>query len=230
MATHFFTIARLLYRFYPLGAIAPIPPPMLRANPPHLAKPLLTPSERAAFGLLRAGLPYAWVFPQVSHSVIAATADWAQSASRRATSQFTVDFVVCRQDLSVLAIVELDDPSHDTPACMYLDQERDAATRMAGYPTLRVNARLGPYFTMADAVADIAARQADPRHPLRYRPLVLQPAGMGGGAGMSLVSGNQAPHDGLDQPSREPLKGGTDFWATGFGRVVAAIKRGWGRK
>ena len=62
-----------------------------------------------------------------------------------------VDYVVCRPDMSVVAIIELDDRTHD-PA---KDRKRDAITRAAGYTTIRHHSRHKPSLA---GVADTVGR------------------------------------------------------------------------
>ena len=51
------------------------------------------------------------------------------------------DFVICeRRTLIVVAVVELDDRTHDAQA----DRQRDAITRAAGYQTIRYQSAASP--------------------------------------------------------------------------------------
>jgi very-short-patch-repair endonuclease len=56
-------------------------------------------------------------------------------------SQFPLvaDFVVCNPDFSVLAVVELDDRSHDHPRRQDADRRKTEVLEAAGIPVIRVN-------------------------------------------------------------------------------------------
>jgi hypothetical protein len=136
----------------------------------YRAQPLLTPSEISVFNRLQAGLPDALVFPQVAHSaIIKANEGYFQRANQDKIAKTRVDFVICSTNLKVIALVELDDPHHDTPDFQDKDRQRDGRAWAAGYPTIRVNDRLGPYKSVGEAVADLLALQADPHFPIKRR-------------------------------------------------------------
>ncbi len=112
-------------------------------------KPLLTPNEVEFFHRLERALPSYHVFPQVAFGAILDVDDRTESFPiRNRFSQKIADFVVCARDtLEVIALVELDDRTHDADR----DKERDEITKAAGYQTIRFPSRRKP------TVAEIAA-------------------------------------------------------------------------
>jgi len=65
----------------------------------------------------------------------------AQWAVRAQFDRKIADFVICeRGTLNVVALVELDDRTHDVKA----DRQRDAVTKAAGYQTIRYQSRQKP--------------------------------------------------------------------------------------
>jgi very-short-patch-repair endonuclease len=132
------------------------------SRPPQVrAKPLLTDRERAALAIIERTLPHARVYVQVSMgALLRSKAGLGQSETMRTRNRFSqkiVDFVIeDRASGTILALVELDDRSHDAMR----DRQRDAMTASAGYRTIRLAAgRLNQ--------GDIAAR---------LQPLQPQPA------------------------------------------------------
>jgi Protein of unknown function (DUF2726) len=115
-------------------------------------KPLLTPNETEFFHRLQRALPAYHVFPQVPFAALL-TVDSklsrkARWSIRNRFDRKIADFVVCERDgLQVVAIIELDDRTHDAKA----DRERDAITNAAGYQTYRFQSKKKP------SEADIAA-------------------------------------------------------------------------
>jgi hypothetical protein len=112
-------------------------------------KPLLTPNEVEFFHRLERALPNYHVFPQVAFGAILDVDGKKDSFPiRNRFSQKIADFVVCERDtLAVVALVELDDRTHDADR----DRDRDEITKAAGYQTIRFPSRRKP------TVAEIAA-------------------------------------------------------------------------
>ncbi len=108
-------------------------------------KPLLTANEAEFFHRLQRALPGFHVFPQVSFGAfltddgqLSKNAQWAVRAK---FDRKIADFVICeRGTLKVVAVVELDDRTHDAKA----DRQRDAITKAAGYQTIRYQSRQKP--------------------------------------------------------------------------------------
>lgn len=106
-------------------------------------KPLLTPNEQEFFGRLLDAVPEFHVFPQVAMSQLMEVKargrrDWLTGFN--GISRKVVDFVVTDRKLRVIALIELDDRTHDARK----DRERDEMTAEAGYRTLRYQSREKP--------------------------------------------------------------------------------------
>lgn len=127
------------------------------------ARPLMTPNEYEFLQRLEAAAPECRIMAQVSMGALLepdiAPTPRAQAGARGPAgtrgrggaggrflsirgrfAQKVVDYVVLDADLNVVALVELDDRTHDARK----DAERDAMTAMAGYPTLRYESRDKP--------------------------------------------------------------------------------------
>lgn len=108
-------------------------------------KPILTDNEREFFYRLQRALPDFHVFPEVAASAIlqvSPTASKREHYSLFGTfSQKRVDYVICERDsLAVIAIIELDDRTHDAKK----DEKRDALFAEAGYQVIRFDSRRKP--------------------------------------------------------------------------------------
>ncbi|MBV9223351.1 MAG: DUF2726 domain-containing protein [Acidobacteriaceae bacterium] len=108
-------------------------------------KPLLTDNELEFFNRLTRALPHYYVFPQVSlGAIMDANPDLSAKQRWIIRSHFdrkVADFIICEpRTLKVLAIIELDDRTHDARR----DRERDAITQAAGIQTLRYSSREKP--------------------------------------------------------------------------------------
>ena len=130
-----------------LLALAPVV--LLFSRKPWLSrirrKSLLTPNETEFFHRLQRALPAYRVFPQVSFAALL-TDDGALSRQARWTlrarfDRKIADFVVCEAgSLKVVALIELDDKTHNASA----DRQRDAITKAAGYRTFRFESKAKP--------------------------------------------------------------------------------------
>lgn len=98
---------------------------------PITAKRLLTEREKAMFRLLTR-IPNTHVFVQVSLGAILHTETWAM---RNKFNKKIADFVLTDGDFNVIAVIELDDRSHDDKKEQ--DAFRDRMVREAGYRVLR---------------------------------------------------------------------------------------------
>ena len=110
---------------------------------PFVARPLLNDAELDFYKRLRHALPEYQVLPQVS---LGALVQPTQAGCRHARAQgriaqARVDYVIAaRADLSILALVELDDRAEMGRR----DAERDQLTASAGYTTHRFSFGLSP--------------------------------------------------------------------------------------
>ena len=117
---------------------------------------ILTANEKEFFYRLTRALPAYHVFPQVSFSALVAVdkrlSPKQQFAIRRRFGFKYADFVICeRKTLDVLAVVELDDRTHNAES----DRKRDVMLSAAGYRILRFHSKSKP------TEAEIAALVAD---------------------------------------------------------------------
>lgn len=130
-----FVVAQLLVFSYIAGLFARRPLKFKRAA-------ILTKNEMEFYSRLRSALPDLFVFPQMSMAGVIRPNEsgkrygraFAKICSKR------IDFTVCRQDLSVVCVIELDDRTHDKSR----DVERDAMMSSAGIPTIRYESRAKP--------------------------------------------------------------------------------------
>jgi hypothetical protein len=108
----------------------------------YAKKALLTANEQEFFHRLRTALPDHLIFPQVALGAILqphASLKSDRSATMRSRSQFAqkiADFLICDTSLNIIAIVELDDRTHETAK----DDKRD----QAGYYTIRWTSKQKP--------------------------------------------------------------------------------------
>jgi very-short-patch-repair endonuclease len=124
---------------------------MLKKSMPSVArvltqKKILTPNEQEFYGRLKTALPELEVFPQVAMAAILQTTlnenhplYWRV---RKLFSQKICDYVVCTPQLKLLAVVELDDRTHD--AKKDKDAARDSLLNQAGIATVRWDSRAKP--------------------------------------------------------------------------------------
>jgi hypothetical protein len=105
-------------------------------KPRYRRQPVMTANEREFYGRLVAACPGCQIWPQVP--ILALVRPDAKTGTRafwlafRAISNTRVDWVIAR-DMEVLAIVELDDRSHDPRK----DARRDQVLRSCGYRVVR---------------------------------------------------------------------------------------------
>lgn len=93
---------------------------------------LLSNHEKTMFGEIRQAVPECQIFVQVALSAIL----WTKSqATRNRFNRLIADYVITDNNFNILAVIELDDKSHDNR--QEKDAERDAMLREAGYKVLR---------------------------------------------------------------------------------------------
>lgn len=101
------------------------------SDTPIIAKKLLTEHEKKLFNQL-IQLPNCHVFAQVSLAAFLHTQGWK---TRNKFIRKIADFVITDPNLNILAVIELDDKSHDNK--IDADKARDKMIQTAGYKTLR---------------------------------------------------------------------------------------------
>ena len=109
---------------------------------PVAAKPLLSPAERALFPRLVQAFPGHVVLAQVALSQFLVVTQLTSNAARQSVfnrfRQLVADFVICGQDFTAIAVIELDDRLHSRPVQRERDQRKDAFLRAAGIKVVRI--------------------------------------------------------------------------------------------
>ncbi len=105
----------------------------------YVARDIMTAAERRAYASLAELLPQCRIYPQVAMAAMIGpnpSHDFTERQRIRGTfSQKYIDFVIeDPRDGKVVAIIELDDHTHDAAK----DAARDAMTAEAGYITIRL--------------------------------------------------------------------------------------------
>jgi hypothetical protein len=112
---------------------------------PVAARNLLTGRERSLYERLLALYLEHKIFVQVALSQLidVPEAHPQRPWIRRRFSQLVADFVLCRPNLSIMAVIELDDHSHERPDRGAADARKNKALADAGPTLVRIPA--GPY-------------------------------------------------------------------------------------
>ena len=107
---------------------------------PVFPKKVLTPVEQQLYHRLVRAFPDHVVLSQVAFSQLVGvkkgenfTAIWNRY------NRLTADFVICTKDFRTVAVLELDDRSHDNPARQDADRRKAAICEAAGIPLHRLN-------------------------------------------------------------------------------------------
>jgi len=112
-------------------------------RPRYRRQPIMTANEREFYQRLITACPDCQIWPQVP--ILALLRPDAKEGTRafwmafRKISNTRVDWVVVR-DMEVLAVIELDDRSHDARK----DAQRDQILKSCGYRVIRFNANRRP--------------------------------------------------------------------------------------
>lgn len=105
---------------------------------------LMSGNEREFFHRLNRALgPRYLVFPQVSMGAIIEPVAFDKKkrlADFRRISQKRIDFLICNGDMSVVAVIELDDRTHDA----FNDNRRDSFLASAGIKSIRYRSKQKP--------------------------------------------------------------------------------------
>jgi hypothetical protein len=109
---------------------------------PLVARPLLSPRETELYQRLEAIYPDHRIFVQVALSqLLDVLPDWSKRQSvRNQFSQLVADFVLCRRDLTIVAVIELDDSSHLRADRQDADRRKTKAVESAGLRLIRIAA------------------------------------------------------------------------------------------
>lgn len=138
------------------GAEPQVGEPLTDEPWPVKAKKLLTERERSLYENLQNLYPDHKLFVQVALSQLidVPTNHPDRHSVRNRFSQLVADFVLCRKDLSVVAVIELDDPSHQRPDRQYADARKNKALADAGIRLVRIPAGRLPLDDALRAIID----------------------------------------------------------------------------
>ncbi len=147
-----------------------------RASWPYYPKKPLSQPEQVLYHRLVQALPEHIVLAQVQVSrVLGVKRGYSFHEWNNRINRLSYDFVVCAKDSSVIAAIELDDSSHETPSRMATDQKKDLATASAGVKLIRWHVKALPDSeTIRAALADeqpnyAFERTGDVASPARVR-------------------------------------------------------------
>jgi hypothetical protein len=123
--------------------------------PFYARKPLSHPEQVLYHRLVKA-LPEHIVLAQVQLSRALGIKRGANfHAWNNRINRMSFDFLVCAKDSSILAAIELDDRTHESPSRVLADTKKDKATAAAGIPLIRWKVKAIP--------DDLAIREAIPK-------------------------------------------------------------------
>lgn len=119
--------------------------------PFYAKKPLSLPEQVLYFRLIEA-LPDHIVLAQVQLSRFLGVKKGHNNQSwLNRINRMSADFVICRKDASIIAVIELDDSTHQKPDRQIADNKKDGALKAAGIKTVRWQARLIPDVSLIKA-------------------------------------------------------------------------------
>ncbi|WP_322495214.1 DUF2726 domain-containing protein [Chloroflexus sp.] len=105
---------------------------------PFYAKRLLTQPEQTLYHRLVQALPECLIFSQVQLSrILGVKQGYDFWYWHNRINHMSADFVVCRKDSSVVAVIELDDRTHLDPVRQVADVKKDKALAAAGLRIIR---------------------------------------------------------------------------------------------
>jgi hypothetical protein len=105
---------------------------------PYYAKTVLSQPEQALYHRLVAALPEHIVLAQVQVSrVLGVKMGFDLNAWNNRISRMSYDFLVCQKDFGVIAVIELDDRSHEKAPRIETDRKKNRATAAASIPLIR---------------------------------------------------------------------------------------------
>ena len=143
---------------------------------PYVLRKPLSPPEQVLFLRLLKVFPEHLVLAQVAVSRLLGVKGTREFRSwQNRIDRLSADFVICTMDSRVLAVIELDDASHDKPARRLADERKDKAFAAAGIRVVRWRASALPDEAAMRAVISIprpaavegAAATVTPAAPMR---------------------------------------------------------------
>lgn len=112
---------------------------------PFYVKKLLTQPEQILYHRLVKALPEHIVLAQVQVSqVLGVKKGWKFYEWNNRINRLSYDFVVCTKDSTVVAVIELDDQSHEKASRKITDEKKNKASLDAGLRLIRWHVRSIP--------------------------------------------------------------------------------------
>jgi hypothetical protein len=143
---------------------------------PVFPKKVLTPVEQQLYQRLIRAFPEHVVLAQVSLSQLVGVRKGENfNAVWNRYNRLTADFVLCRKDFRAVAVLELDDRSHDHPSRMDADRRKAAVLNAAGIALHRLNVNPLPNESDLRALLQLAPPPASAPPGARVIPLRGRP-------------------------------------------------------
>jgi very-short-patch-repair endonuclease len=131
---------------------------------PYRSRPLMSPPELDAYQRLRQALPDSVICPQVQLCRFITADHLKDRRWHNRIAQLSADFAICKADGTVVAVIEVDDKTHERPAQRARDRKKDDACQSAGVPVIRWKATQLPTAQAIQAqVRDVIARLSPAR-------------------------------------------------------------------
>lgn len=130
-----------------------ISPPYVRGDEltvwPFVPMLFMTNSEVRFFAILQEAIPEHFIFAQVQLSRLIVSTDKADKGFWfNRICRMSADYVLVHRDAqTILAVIELDDWTHDKPERQRADQKKTKAIESAGLPLIRFDGRRMPNAT-----------------------------------------------------------------------------------
>lgn len=145
-------------------------------RPQYLDKfQLLNKSEQVLFQRLRETAPMYLVFSQVSMSQLFHIRSFRTGGFMQIgeIGRKSVDFLLCRQDTSIVLAIELNGPTHEREEQKYRDEKKRIALEEAGIPLLVIDPAAIPdiqelKIQMAELVVERRAHEAEKKERIAH--------------------------------------------------------------
>lgn len=130
---------------------------------PYFTKTVLTEAEQVLYHRLVEALPDLIVMAQVPLSgLLGIRKNKRWQAQFNAISRKSVDFAVCRKDFSIVAVIELDDATHEREDRKKSDEVKSAAFKKVGIEVLRLKPGNLPATDSIKAAFETLQKQSPP--------------------------------------------------------------------
>ena len=112
---------------------------------PYYKKQLLTKPEQILYFKILEALPEYLIFAQVQLSqILGVEKGYSYSEWYNRINRMSVDFVVCNKAAEIVALIELDDSTHEKEDRKEADRKKDKACKDAGIRLIRWNVKAIP--------------------------------------------------------------------------------------